>query len=149
MKKLSGRTHAKLEWHKFRENQPYRHKFCSNSDHLLILFEKAKQAGGRRDSYLLDCKRESSRGCWVHFQYQHLATQEIRDGRLFDVWLKERLQNVDWPYLMNLVKPWMLKINNVSQRKTKSWYRLLGSMCYDSKEIKSKMWTGIPNLWCP
>ena len=44
------------------------------------------------------------------------------DGQWFDVWFKETLQKVDRPSSMNLAKPWMLKVNNVSQRKTKSKY---------------------------
>ena len=52
--KLSIRTHTK--WHEFRESRPYRHEFCSDSDHLLI---RKGEAGRRKQRTVHTVRRQT------------------------------------------------------------------------------------------
>ena len=72
------------------------------------------------------------------------------------VWflVDRNITKVDGPSSMNLSKPRMLKLNNVSQRKTKSKYLKKINTAYlvpcgDRKEIECRTWTGSTKFMMP
>ena len=172
--KLCNRTHAK--WHEFRQNL---HKLRQ----ILIIrwadFKKVKQAGGSRERYLLPGFWAATVAAFSRPRLPVKATCTLlniavnnieriwkcsipiscnsRNKWWMIVWflVDRNIQKVDGPFLINLPKPRILKVNNVSQQKAKKKYLEeiiqinLFFMCCDRTKIECEMRTGRMQFMMP